>query len=410
MKALLVRREAWLVAGLFLLGYTILFLAIYLSLAAGGAPDAYQLAWWHLRVPALDRTFGDLRTITHGVECMERGIDPYIVNPCDPWWRPVNYPPIWLKLFELAGVGPGITRALGVVIDVTFVAAAMAFLGNRPNWQGLVYGIALISPAVMMGIERGNNDYLMFALVVAGLFLSLSGQVARRAAGSAFLVAAVILKLFPVFSAAMVLIRRRSLLLPAITVALAGAIYFIAGRDMLEAAARNTHREVFYSYGAAVLFAGLEKYFSIAAASAWTWPTLAGVSGLALLLGFGVRESFVLRDDRWGAGFAVAGAIYLFSFCVASSFDYRLAFLLLSLPQLTDWAAGRERRTERTLARLAIASILLTLWLSFYSVKLHLIDEGFAWLAYLLLLAMMTANGLRFLAWLMQSKPATAGT
>ncbi len=406
MRAMPAIRHAWAVATCFVLAYALVFLAIYLALSAAGIAEPYQLTWWRLRVPGLDQSFGDLRTVTHGVECLQRSIDPYVVNPCDPWWRLVNYPPVWLKIFDLLGIGPRATPWLGAGIDIAFFAAAIAFLGRRPPWQGLVYGAALISPAVMMGIERGNNDFLVFALVAAGLGLVVGKSSLRLSLGTSALIVATALKLFPILSIAMVLVRRRSLWLPALVVAVTGAVYFLAIRDSLDAIARNTHREVFYSYGAEVLFIGLEKYLALKGALAWKAPVLACVVAGALSLGFLCRASFELRDDRWGAGFAAAGAIYLFSFIVASSFDYRLAFLLLGLPQLMDWAAVREDRAQRMLAILAIAAILLALWLSFYSVKIRLVDELFTWTTFFLLLTMMTAATLRFLAWLPRARLA----
>ena len=300
----------------------------------------------------------------------------------------------------MLGVGPAATPWLGATSDIAFIVAALAFLGKRPAWQGLIYGAALISPAVMMGIERGNNDYIVFSLVVAGLFLMLGNTVLRRISGTTLLLAAILLKLFPIFSAAVILLRRRRLLVPASILILAGALYFLTIRDTLDAIAHNTHREVFYSYGAEVAFVGLAKYFGVASAPAWKLPILGFVAAVALLLGFGNRTSFALSADRWGAGFATGAAIFLFSFCVASSFDYRLSFLLLALPQLMDWSADRGSLAQRCLARVTIAAILIALWLSFYSVKVRLIDEVFTWLTFFLLLAMMTAAGLRFLAWL----------
>ncbi len=394
-------RAAWLAASLLVLAYAAIFIAIYLALTAHGIAEPYQMTWWHLRVPALDRTFGDLRTVTHGIDCVHRGIDPYVANPCDPWDRLVNYPPIWLWAFDRLGVGPGITPWLGAAIDLGFVTTAIAFIGRRPLWQGAVYGAALISPAVMMGIERGNNDYLSFALVAAGLALVLRKGCARRLSGTVLLIVALLLKLFPVFSAALVLVRRRSLIAPALALSIIGLLYFVAIRDTLSAIARNTHREVFYSYGAEVLFIGVAKYFHVAGALAWKLPALGAAIAAGLVLGVYGRNGFELRDDRWGAGFAAGAAIFLFSFGVASSFDYRLSFLLLALPQLMDWSAGRDGgRLHRVLATLAVLSILASLWLSFYTLKLHLIDELFNWLSFTLLLAMMTAATLQFATWL----------
>ena len=102
-----------------------------------------------------------------------------------------------------------------------------------------------------------------------------------------------------------------------------------------------------------------------------------------------------------GAGFAIAAAIYLFSFAIASSFDYRQAFLLLGLPQLMDWAADPKGGTaQRLMTHTCLATILLSLWLGFYTVKLRLIDEAFNWVTFVLLLAIILPQAARFLRYL----------
>lgn len=62
-----------------------------------------------------------------------------------------------------------------------------------------MFGAAVFSPAVMLALERGNNDLAVFVLVAAGVrVLGLAKPGAF--AGPALLFSAFVLKLFPVFS------------------------------------------------------------------------------------------------------------------------------------------------------------------------------------------------------------------
>ena len=77
---------------------------------------------------------------------------------------------MWTRL-GVFGLGEGDTVPLGVAIGVVFFAAALAVAGPLTLGEGAVYGVALLAPATMLGVERGNVDLLMFALVVLGLLL-----------------------------------------------------------------------------------------------------------------------------------------------------------------------------------------------------------------------------------------------
>jgi hypothetical protein len=46
-------------------------------------------------ISTLRPCFADLRVITSGLDCIRKGQDPLISNPCDPWGRQMNYPRIW---------------------------------------------------------------------------------------------------------------------------------------------------------------------------------------------------------------------------------------------------------------------------------------------------------------------------
>ncbi|HJQ74382.1 MAG TPA: hypothetical protein VJ814_05820, partial [Gaiellaceae bacterium] len=172
----------------------ILFFTVLLSFraATGSTP------WAHVGVQPGDLSFADLRSVTSAWDCERRGIEAFPYNPCDPFIhhsairRAANYPRIWLAAWHL-GLGEGDTIPLGVAIGVLFYIAALAVAGPLTLGGGVVYAGALLAPATLLGVERGNVDLLMFALVAAGVL------VARRSAWAAAvsITAAAVLKLFP---------------------------------------------------------------------------------------------------------------------------------------------------------------------------------------------------------------------
>jgi hypothetical protein len=83
--------------------------------------------------------------------------------------------------------------------------------------------------------------------------------------------------------------------------------------------------------------------------------------------------------------------VYLGTFTIANNFDYRLVFLLLTLPQLTEWVRMPRHRLS-TLAAAALVGILLLLWVGSLSEWLDLWDEIVSWGVAALLIAVVAAT------------------
>ena len=219
----------------------------FLAVAAGG-----RTTWERLRVPVEDPSFLDLRSLTSAWECERRGIDVLPVNPCDPRGRPANYPSLWLLPAPL-GLGDGATVPLGIGLAVLFFVSALAVAGPLTVRGGVLYGIALCSPAVMLGVERGNPDLFIFCLLTAAL-LALERGPALRVLGAALLVLATLLKFYPVFAWGVLV--RRSVAITAALLAVVGA-YVLVTIDEVRTILDIVPKEVLYSYGAGVLADGL---------------------------------------------------------------------------------------------------------------------------------------------------------
>ncbi len=106
----------------------------------------------------------DLRVVAGAAQTRSEGGDPYVSNPHDPMGRPFNYPSLWLALFPATGSVAVLAGGAAVV------AAGVALLATGPTTglAGGVIGLLLLSPALVLGVERGNTDLIVFALVGAG--------------------------------------------------------------------------------------------------------------------------------------------------------------------------------------------------------------------------------------------------
>ena len=82
---------------------------------------------------------------------------------------------------------------------------------------------------------------------------------------------------------------------------------------------------------------------------------------------------------------------YLGTFASANNFDYRLIFLLLTLPQLTAWASDRAHWLS-SLAAMNVVAMLVLLWVGALSQRLSLWDELASWAVAGLLIVLLTAT------------------
>lgn len=317
-------------------------------------------SWDRLGVPDLSPSFLDMRSVTTGWVCTRRGIDVLPLNPCDPLKRPANYPRIWMKLSFL-GLGPGSTVPLGLLNAAIFLIAAIGVFDPKGGVGGAaLYAAALCSPAMMLGIERGNVDLLLFAMVALAVVVARRERFGPILAGALVLFAAV-LKLFPIFSLGLLARQRRRVFILGTVVAVFAA-YALATLGDIRTIGKVVPQANAYSYGIDISGRWLAGRVG-AGARAVDVALIALALAVALLAGTRLRPSpdsrpstaRGLRDlDAYWAG----AGVYVGTFCLFHSFDYRLVFLLLTIPQLLRWA----RRAE-PVAWVSLAALLTTVWL-----------------------------------------------
>lgn len=337
--------SAWFVLVGMLCGYFALLLAL------GGHAE-----WNQLGVPAVEPGFFDLRSVTSGWDCARQHWGAWPVNPCDPGGRPENYPRVWMAA-SILGLGEDDTYFIGFLIAVSFFLTAILVMSPRaPLGHTLIYGLALCSPAVMFGVERGNVDVALFSLVAA------AGLVMRRTrygppAASALILIAAVLKLFPVAAVGMLarLPRRTAVICVASVVGLF-AVYAAATFRDIQTIERVLPQGDEYAYGLHIFGGWLGRLGG--PGRMWDAALVALAIVAAIALRRGLRNHLSTGPSRELDLFWAGAGIYVATFALGRSSDYRLVFLLLTIPQLARWAAARRAFPIATLC-----GILLALWL-----------------------------------------------
>jgi hypothetical protein len=374
--------------------------ALYLATIASGRLVWGVDLWPRLGVPSGPSLFFDARNLTAAWECQRLGYDTLYVSPCDPRGRPLNYPRPWLLLGSL-GLDQSHTFTLAVVLIAAMFVLFAVLAGRVPGGTGIVLGCAACSPAIMLAVERANMDIAMFSLMAMSFLwwqrFPRSGQVVSPV----LVLVASLAKVYPAFALPVFMIARSRLALHTSLLSLAGFGAYLAFnlRDIVHIARIAPQGDQF-SYGARIL---LSHLYHQVGADQWGGPgvvkqLLAAATLGVIVTAVGVRVRRGLappgEDDTVAPApllACLAGSfVYLGTFAVGKNFDYRLVFLLLTLPQLCAWARMWPHRLS-SLGSLTVAAVVVLLWVGSLSKPLALWDELASWVVAGLLTAVAAA-------------------
>jgi len=364
------------------------------ALAASFVFHGYERTWSSLGIYPLSPHFSDARVITASAEAKALGFDPMVYNPLLPKGVVMDYPRIWQLLFHL-GIDQKDTIYFEVVFVSLFFLGIFLFVGEINQPIAVVLACGIFSPSVLLAIERGSNDLVIFFL------LALSLMVIRKstAASAGVIAFAFLLKLFPVFAVAVFLKEDRRRFFKFLT----GSILFVGTYCILQ---RNEIRAVragvsttdWDSYGIVVNWLELERLIHSPLLSQLVCYAVIGATiMLCVLLPVRPRESQdAVADQSHIDAFRMGASIYVGTYLLGSSFDYRLMFLLFTIPQLTQWLSNSDSRLRRV-ARITFACTLYSLWSIFLSRLLNAASAAWVQLLVDALAKAVLVGGLTYL-------------
>jgi hypothetical protein len=300
--------------------------------------------------------FADLRLVSSASDCLQNGGWSYSDLNCDPWGRPFNYPSLWVKIFSAVGVVEAQTEFIGRM-QIILLAATMFWwvrftfqLAASRYCRSILIGVVVIflaSPPVLLLMERGNVDILIFfGLSIATVLISRGHYFVPIALLS--LLGA--LKIYPLASFVIVLKSKftwKKVFFFLIAFGLAG-ISLIGEWQFVLSRSISTWNSI--SYGSSLVPLILFQVLG-----------LPGSKSLATLLGwlaffvtvFIMKFSFATQLTSFGKTLSLNsnslfvlqgfGSAFLFTYLVGTSYDLRLILLLpvfLTFASLTR--AGRQ--------------------------------------------------------------------
>ena len=325
----------------------------------------YGETWklWH--VPVHPPVFRDFLLIPGSAESFRHGFEPAVENPYDVAKRIFNYPAFW-RLFFYTNITADDTIWIVVTLLVLYSIAIMVFPQNLTITGAVMMLLVVFSPASMLLYERGNADIFVFPICVAIILLSEYSTTWT----AAMIVFGAIVKMFPLLGITVFLRENRQTFWRlAIICALVMVAYGALTFSSQDAAWNTTMRGDGISYGSFVLITRLGDYLLELLPANITFGMLEiFFEGFALILIllpviFAVRsnEVFSTGSQRNLAAFRMGASIYVGTFLLGNNWDYRLAFLVLVIPQLVEWLSAGNKKYKR-LTYAVMALLMLTCW------------------------------------------------
>jgi hypothetical protein len=374
----------------------IYFIPIFLATSFfSNYPDSWNSRFIYPFVRTMLPPFADMRVITAGAECARLGYDVLVKNPCDPLQRLMNYPRIWLTP-AYWGLNQGHTVTLGVLFGCLFFVLTCVIIERLNYTESLFYALILCSPSIMLAIERGNCDLIIFILLALSLLMMKNQNLIYRSFAYGLVLFAAILKLYPIFVLTNLLKEKRKLFFFFfISISTIFVVYVIATFKTLELISKATPRQIRDSYGSMVIFDVIYEFSytffddNLAKLINITKPLLMVLSVVIVVL-----VAYLLakcRKDSYQQGnafevgkidaFRLGASIYLGTFLIGNNWDYRLIFLLFTIPQILVWIKSRASLASSSI--LTLIGVTLTTWLGRGTFKFFYLDEFINWLLFL---------------------------
>ncbi len=343
--------------------------AIMSGLWLTGAHSIYFGTLRLLGVEPFSFPFLDTHAVLAAAECGRQGIDVYLSNPCDVLGRPHAYSPLWLAIVP-ESLGTGATGWVGASLDLLFLLSLATVLRPHNARELFILGAAAISPTIVYGLERANNDIVVFLLVICGALMFTAPRPFRLFSYGLF-VAAGLLKYYPLVLLILVAReKRRDALVAAAAAGCTLILFAVAFYLDLRAALASIPAASSYFTDA---FSARNLPFGFAEALAGRGGgILIAVSLLSALSGVAVAR--MLRTVRllgreqldWAASetqfLVVGGLLVVACFFAGQNVSYRGILLLPVLSGLVCFHRSVKDREVRRFCGQMIAAVLFVMW------------------------------------------------
>jgi hypothetical protein len=356
----ILRNRRW---GIALLAIWLLYVAIVGGLGA----------WHYAGVPRMSRIFSDWHAVFSAVDCHKLGLDVFAENPCDQWFRKHAYGGLWLQLGNL-GLGLRDVFWSGVIINAVFMVTAVVLVRPSSASELIIGAAILLSPTIMLAIERVNNDLIIFELVALTAWLVASRRRHGQIGGLLVTTLAAFLKFYPaaLFGGIALVARTRKDFLIAVVggACLLGVWIYLSVHELVRVLPNVPRPDGLFATGSTLLFELICPTCPIFAISLVA-ATIAASVAILLSRNVSITPFSTGMSRQCFVQFCLGLTVLLSTFLINSNFDYRWVLFILLVPMLFE--LRRQPLVDRLTKRLVVLILgftLIVMWcgaLMFYT-------------------------------------------
>jgi len=326
----------------------------------------YHKFWRKLGVPAAENPFIDLAAVLGAFDCDRLTGEVSLTN--NSCFNQISYPSSW-SLLTWLGLEQRDTIFLGVLFALIFYVITLMIIGRLNYQEAIVYALILCSPPVMLLVERGNVDIVIYSWLGVGLMIIKNSRaLIFRLCAYLLIFFWGVIKLFPIFGLAVIIKEKRNIFLFLSAIFAAAFItYFLASiGEMKTISSIHDDRGFGIRFGYKALFFKVKSFLSNLSLftigetdikKTLRYMMYIIMSLLTLLILTRVLLSKFKNFQEWLSSdfvstdsgksldksqyidyFRLAAGIYLGNFLVIGLVvNYKLTFLIFALPQILDW-------------------------------------------------------------------------
>lgn len=318
---------------------------------------ADQFSLWHLwGIPRSQEYGADFYALVSAAKCDALGYNTFLTNPCDPYDRVHVYSPWWLILDNL-GATQANAHIISTTISVLFIISVVLILQPENIAQLFFVVTTLLSSAIALGIERANNDLIIFILIALACRLLSATSTAAKFFAFILIMLASTLKFYPLVAFS-VYLRATLSNVRFWLIALIAALAFttsiaISWQDLNQLSLPSPAYR--YTFGARYLFQFILPslpYFKI---TLLVWSALLVASFIVVKPQANKSNGDLYKELLFIAGYSMALVAFVFS----NNYEYRCIFFILCLPMLLLYLKDGNQRNN---IKLIIAMIIVVCW------------------------------------------------
>ena len=293
--------------------------------------------WQSVGIPKLKAPFADMQAILSASDAYREGYNPYIENPHDPLGREHVYSRPWLWL-GYTGLTRTHSKFAAILLMSFFFLLSIRILRPKNGNEFLLSAMLLLSPAVLLGVERGNNDLIIFILLGLAVFSLNNKNHLLDLIAYFFLFLASILKFYPIASF-LIFVRiikdyKKFWMFAFFSILFFGvyAVFSFSDFEYLKHIVPKPHGR--FTFGAAIFFEWILDEWPVNATYVYLMICAAIFIAFSLSSRTGLAE---VRNNSINTIFFLVGSLnILFCFFANTNYDYRCIFFVLILPWLFE--------------------------------------------------------------------------